>query len=94
MLNDSPIHNPNRIKWLDRLSVDLLDLFIFHFACLFWLHDHYTMSSDYVDALECGPRPEEGSQGWAAPFVQEMFDQVFRPYRPDIYQVIKQATAI
>lgn len=94
MLNDSRIHNPHRVKWLDRLSTDLRDLFILHFAYVFCLHDHYMMSSDYIDSLDCQILPEEGSQYWVAPFVQEMFDQVFRPHRPDLYEAIKEATAM
>lgn len=94
VLNDSRIHTPHHAKWLDRLSIDLRDLFVLHFAYVFWLHDHYMMSSDYVDALECSMQPEEGSQYWVAPFVQEMFDQVFRPLRPDLYRAIKEATAM
>jgi hypothetical protein len=94
MLNDSRIHNPHRVKWLARLSTDVRDLFILHFAYVFWLHEHYMMSSDYVDALECQMQPAEGSQYWVAPFVQKMFDQVFRPHRLDLYQAIKEATAM
>ena len=52
------------------------------------------MSSDYIDALDCGMQPEEDSQYWVAPFVQEMFDQVFRPNRPDLYQAIKEASGM
>lgn len=94
MLNDSHVHNPYRIKWLNRLAIDLRDLFILHFAYVFWLHDHYMTSSDYVDALECNIQPEQDSQYWVAPFVQEMFDQVFRPHRPDLYDAIKEATVM
>jgi hypothetical protein len=52
------------------------------------------MSSDYLDALECGMQPEEGSQYWAAPFIQKTFDEVITPRRPDIMAVIKANTAM
>lgn len=94
MFNDSRVYSEQHVKWLDRLSADLRDLFILHFAYVFWLHDHYMMSSDYTDSLEFHMQPEEGSQYWVAPYVQEMFDQVFRPNRPDLYQAINQATAM
>jgi hypothetical protein len=94
LLNDSHIQNPHRTKWLNRISTDLRDLFILHFGCVFWLNDHYMMSSDYMDAVECQMRPEVDSQYWVAPFVQEMFDQVFKPHRPDLYEKIKEATAM
>ena len=52
------------------------------------------MSSDYVDSLDCGLTPEEGSQYWVAPFIQEIFDKVLIPSRPDIAETIKGKTAM
>lgn len=94
MLNDSAIYNPDRVKWLDQFSVDLLDLFVLHCTYVFWVHDNYMMSSDYIDALECQMQPEPDSQYWVAPYVQEMFDRTFRPRRPDLYTAIKESTAM
>jgi hypothetical protein len=48
------------------------------------------MSSHFVDCLECGMTPEEDSQYWVAPFVQNVFDTVFKVARPDIAAAIKQ----
>lgn len=92
MLNDNEIFNPNRIKYLDAISFDMCALFIQHFAYIFYLNDHFFMSGDYVDSLELGITPEEDSQYWVAPFIQEIFDKIVRIKRPDIADEIKKNT--
>lgn len=92
MLNDNEIFNPNRIKYLDAISFDICALFIQHFAYIFYLNDHFFMSSDYVDSLDVGMTPEENSQYWVAPFIQETFDNIIKRKRPDIADEIKKNT--
>lgn len=89
MLNDNDIHIDNRGWWLDRFSEDVKDLFILHLGYIFFLNGHYMMSSDYMDALECHVQPEEDSQYWVAPFIQEIFDDIITPRRPDVTAAIK-----
>ena len=90
LLNDNEIYNPNRIKYLDIFSKDIESLFIQHFTYLFYLNDHYMMSSDYIDSLDFGLTPEENSQYWVAPFIQEIFDSVIKINRSDIADEIKK----
>ena len=52
------------------------------------------MSSDYVDYLEFGMIPEEDSQYWVAPFIQEAFDKFVKVYRPDIANELKGKTVM
>ena len=92
MLNDKAIYLQNRGKWLDAFSSDVRDIFILHLAYIFFLNDHYMMSSDYLDYLECGMTPEEDSQYWVAPFIQEIFDKVISSTRPDVAAAIKANT--
>ncbi len=94
MLNDNEIHISNRGWWLDRFSEDAQDIFVLHLGYIFFLNSHYMMSSDHLDALECGMQPEEDSKYWVAPFIQEIFDEVITPRRPDVTTVIKKATAM
>ena len=94
MLNNSEIRIESRDRWLDAFANESRDLFILHLAYIFSLNDHYMMSSDHLDALECGIQPEEDSQYWVAPFVQEIFDEIITPWRPDITDLIKQSTAM
>lgn len=94
LLNDNSIYNPNRIMYLNAISIDMRALFIQHFAYIFYLNDHYFMSSDYIDCLDIGITPEEDSQYWVAPFIQEVFDGIIRVYRSDIAAVIKKNTAM
>ncbi len=94
MLNDNEIYIESRDKWLDEIASDSRDLFILHLAYIFSLNDHYMMSRDHFDALECGIQPVENSQYWVAPFVQEIFDEIITPKRPDITAIIKQNTAM
>lgn len=89
MLNDNEIHVDNRCWWLDRFCEDLLDIFVLHLGYIFFLNDHYMMASDHLDALECGLPPEEDSQYWVAPFIQEIFDEVITPRRPDVTAAIR-----
>jgi hypothetical protein len=92
LLNDGKLYIANRLKHLDRFKVDLQNIFILHLSYLFYLNDHYMASSDYVDSLECDMTPEEGSQYWVAPFVQEIYDTVLKKYREDLAAEIKANT--
>lgn len=94
MLNDNEIHIDNRGWWLDRFSEDLGDIFVLHLGYIFFLNSHYMMASDHLDALECGMQPEEDSQYWVAPFIQEIFDGFITPRRPDVAAAIKTNTAM
>lgn len=94
MLNDNEIYLKDRKIWLDRFSKDVRDIFIFHLGNIFFLNDHYLMSSDYLDALECDMQPEDGSQFWVAPFIQEVFDEIITQKRPDVVVVIKAHSAM
>lgn len=94
MLNDNKVHIENRGWWLDRFSSDVRDLFILHLGYIFFLNGHYMMSSDHMDALECGMQPEEDSQYWVAPFIQEVFDELITPRRPDVTFAIKTSSAM
>jgi hypothetical protein len=89
LLNDSNLYLKNRGKLLDQLSHDVRDIFIYHIAFVFFLNGHYMMSSDYVDAMECGMTPEEDSQYWVASFVQRAFSEVLSAHRNDVAVVIK-----
>ncbi|GAB4450647.1 MAG: hypothetical protein Fur0028_06150 [Bacteroidales bacterium] len=94
LLNDNEIYLPNRVKALDTFSADLIAVFVQHFAYLFYLNDHYMISTDYVVYLDVGMTPEEGSQYWVSPFIQKTFDKWIKPYRPDIADEIKSKTSM
>lgn len=90
LLNDNEIYLKNRILYIDRLRVDLRDLFILHVSYIFFLREWYMASSDYVDYLECGDTPPEDSQYWVAPFIQEIFNNCISNFRPDIANYLKK----
>ena len=94
LLNDNEIFLNYRIKALNTFASDLEQVFIFHLSYLFYLNDHYMMSSDYVDSLDLGLVPEEGSQYYVAPFVQKTFNNFLKKKRPDIAEKIKSQTAM
>jgi len=52
------------------------------------------MSSDYIDSMDLGFTPEEGSQYFVAPFIQEIFDKVIKKNRMDLAIAIKNNTAM
>jgi hypothetical protein len=90
LLNDKEIFLEGRRRALDEFSNDLRDVLILHVSYIFFANGHYMMSSDYVDCLECGTTPEPDSQYWVAPFIQDIFDQTVKRFRPDIAGTIKQ----
>ena len=92
LLNDNEIYLQNRIMHLDTFSSDLDSIFIQHIAYSFYLNDIYMMSSDYMDSLDCGLTPDEDSQYWVANFIQDIFDNVIKPKRQDIFDEIKNNT--
>lgn len=94
LLNDNQVYLEHRPAALDGFSKDLDNVLVLHLAYLFYLNDHYMMSSDYVDYLEIGSTPPEGSQYLVAPFIQEMFDAAIKTNRPDIAKLIKETTAM
>lgn len=94
LLNDNEIYLKNRIVVLDSFSDDLKNIFIMHLTYLFYLNEHYMISSDYVDSLDCGITPEEGSQYYVAPFIQNVFDRVIKKYRYDLFEEIKKNTCM
>lgn len=94
VLNDNQIYSPERVKTLDNFSSDLEHIIIQHLAYIFTIHDHYMMSSDYVDSIQIGTTPEEDSQYWVAPFIQVMFDKLIKTRRPDVAEQIKGQTSM
>jgi hypothetical protein len=94
LLNDNEIYIPNRAKALDTFSADLTAVFIQHFAYLFYLNNHYMMSAHYTDYLDLGMTPEDGSQYWVSPFIQNIFDNWIKPNRLDIANEIKSKTSM
>lgn len=94
LLNDNQIYLPDRRRALDGFCSDLRDVFILHVSYMFFSNQHYMMSSDHVDCLECGITPEPDSEYWVAPFVQEIFDQTVQKARPDIAATIRQHSSM
>ena len=70
----------SRLKKLEGVSILLRQAFMIHLSFIFRLNSHYMMATDYIDSLECGAIPPEGSQYWLAPYAQEAFDEYIKPY--------------
>ncbi|MGK7936890.1 MAG: hypothetical protein AB4206_14000 [Xenococcaceae cyanobacterium] len=94
LLNDNKIYLENRVSTLNTFSKDLEQIFILHISYLFYLNDHYMMSSDYVDSLNCGLTPEEDCQYFVAPYVQNVFNSVIKKNRMDLAEAIKNKTSM
>lgn len=84
LLNDNEIYQKDRIGVLDQLSNDILNIFLLHQAYIIHLNQHYISSTEYRDNLESGMEPIEGTQYNVAPFVQEIFDKLFKIKKPDV----------
>ncbi|MBA0883849.1 hypothetical protein [Flavobacterium undicola] len=92
--NEEDIEHDYRIKLLDAFSEDLVTIFIQHFSYLFSLKQEYMAASNYIDCLELGLTPEEDSQYWVAPFVQEIFDKYIKTNRLDLSEEIILRTSM
>lgn len=88
-LNIKEIYLDGRVGVLTQMRSDLRDVLVLHLAYVFTINYAYMGSSDYIDALECGLEPEEGSQNWVSRLVQELFDNFITPWRPDVTTVIQ-----
>ncbi len=91
---NSKINVQNAKVYIDIINNDLLDLLVLHFGYLFTLNGHYMASSDYIDCLDLYKEPEENSQYWVAPFVQDFFDKYIKTRRPDISKEILDNTCM
>tara|TARA_R110002072_G_scaffold287464_5_gene453182 strand:+ start:21681 stop:22490 length:810 start_codon:yes stop_codon:yes gene_type:complete len=94
LANDNEIHFQNRARRLNTFLYDLDNIFIFHFAYIFTLHEKYMMSSDYTDYLDISRTPPEGSQYWIPPYIQDMFDTIVKKTRPDIAEFMLENTTM
>ncbi len=94
LLNDKDIYLKDRLKSLNEFSKDINNIFILHMAYTLYINDHYMMSSDYIDYLDCGMTPEEDSQYWVAPYVQKMFDEIIKVERTDVASIIRDKTCM
>ena len=94
LLNDRDIFLKGRNRVLEEFSNDLRDVLILHLSYMFFANGHYMMSSDHVDSLDCGMTPEPDSQYWVAPFVQDIFNQTIKKFRPDIAAMIKKHSSM
>lgn len=94
ILNVSNAYNKDRGKYLDTIKHDLEHLVLMHLAYIFSIAEHYMVSSDYMDHLECGMTPPENSQYWVANGVQEIFDKIIKKSRPDIAKYVLETTSM
>jgi hypothetical protein len=92
MMNDNQVHIEKKSIIMNDMSKDIRDIFIKHFVLLFTINGHYMTSSDYIDSLECGLEPEEGSQYFVAPFIQNCFDNIIKKHRNDLAVELKSST--
>ena len=94
LFNDNEIYLKDRVKALGIFLHDLEQIFILHLSCVFYLNGHYMASSDYMDNIEMGMTPEEGSQYHVAPFVQKAFNNFIKNKRLDLADRIKSNTVM
>lgn len=94
MLNDNKVYNENRGKYLDAIQHDLIHLVVMHLTYMFTIAEHYMISSDYTDFLDCGMTPPDDSQYWVANAIQEIFDSLIKKNRPDLGAYILSNTCM
>ena len=80
LLNCNRAYIANRERHLKNCEIVLNQLFLLHLSFIFHLNPQYLMASDYMDYMEEGLTPPEGSEAWIAPFAQDAFDRVIKPH--------------
>lgn len=79
LLNCNTVYlDGRREKQLNNISIMLNQLMMIQVSFIFYLNPAYLMASDYMDYLEFGEIPPEGSDQWLAPFAQEAFDKYIK----------------
>lgn len=72
-----------RSVMIKNISKAVRHFFSIHFAFIYSADCAYFMSSDYIDYLECGHQPPEGSEKWVTSSVQEAFN-VLKGTEPEV----------
>ncbi len=68
--------NNNLIKkYVEEIIYDINYITSTFIFLLILIREDYIMSTDYVDSLEIGLNPQEGSQYWVAPFITEYINK-------------------
>lgn len=88
LFNNNEMFLPQRMHQIEQLRVDLKNLFILHISYVFFLNPAYLSSEDIIEHLDLGLTPEPGMENEVAPYIQVIFDDVVKRYRPDVAQVI------
>ena len=80
LLNCKDVATVDREGHLTSIAALLKSFFTMHIAFVFHLNSHYMMASDYVEYLEVGETPPEGTERMIAPYAQEAFDKYLKPH--------------
>lgn len=88
LLNCNKVYIEDRERHLKNCESVLNQLFLLHVSFIFHLNPQYLMASDYMDYMEMGQTPPDGSENWIATFAQEAFDKVIKPHK-NISEYIK-----
>ena len=80
LLNCNTVNIKNKERHLKNCEVMLNQLFLMHLSFIIHLNPHYLIASDYMDYMEMGMTPPEGSENWIAQFAQDAFDKIIRPH--------------
>ena len=78
LINCNQLYIENREKYLDNASAILRHIFTVHLSFIFYLNPQYMMDSTYIDYLDEGATPPEGSENWIAVYAQEAFDKYIK----------------
>lgn len=81
LLNCNTVRIENRERHLKNCEIVLDQLFLLHLSSVFHLNPQYLIASDYIDYMDMGLTPPEGSEAWIAQFAQEAFDKVIKPHK-------------
>ena len=77
-------HNNNGLMLLDQLFDVIMQSFAMNFSYLYLTKPYIYAANDYINSIEEGFQPEEGSENWVAPIVQDVFDKYIKTQYKEI----------
>lgn len=90
ILIDYPDYLERAINRLNYYNTILQDVLVWHLSHIFFFKPLYMATSDLEDCIECGLKPPEGCEYWVASLIQDIFDTLLVPKRPDIAMFIAE----
>ncbi|MEA4898472.1 MAG: hypothetical protein VB115_09525 [Christensenellaceae bacterium] len=73
----------------EAISRSLIIIASIYISCMTLISPSILMATDFIDALDMGLQPTDGSQYWIMPGIQEFMDQYFPSISPELKKYLR-----